>query len=76
MTVKKVLYRRPQVNTDVLVSLLLHVGDDNELKRDAAKQATLKVLATFDEDRLSSVAATLTNGSADYPEFLRQVPML
>ena len=64
---------RDLVNTDVVVSLLLHVNDDDASKRDAATNATISVLETFDDERLTNIAWSFKFGNLDYAEFLRQL---
>ena len=64
---------RELVSTDVIVSLALHVNDDCDVRRDAAKTATIKVLNTFEDDQVNKVADMLKGDSLDYAEFLKDL---
>ena len=59
------------INTDVTVSLILHLNDDCDAKRDASKNATQKVLLTFEDQHLTGLADLLNARTFDYVEFLR-----
>lgn len=60
------------VNTGVLVSLLLHINDVCDEKREASRVATKKILNTFEDSQLKNVGQLLSSDNFDYGDFLRQ----
>ena len=63
---------RDLVSNDVIVSLILHVNDENESKRESAKNGTAKIFELMDDEYLTSVAKTFPAENFDYVEFLHQ----
>jgi hypothetical protein len=64
---------RELISTDVIVSLALHVNDSCDVRRDAAKNAMIRVLSTFEDDQMIKLADMIKNDNLDYVEFLREL---
>ena len=62
---------RDLINTDVTVSLILHLNDDCDVKRDASRNAMPKVLSIFEDQHLSGLSNVLSAPTFDYAEFLK-----